>query len=116
MGKSDYVDFLENVIIDFPIFSRSLAGPGPRRVMSVRENIINRLRGNSQGNFTVMLNPMGISTNIFQIQFAENFHVRFLKIFQYGVYQMPGYHVAYTDLGANETHVLRGHVLSGELP
>ena len=43
----------------------SLAGPGPRRVMSVRSIIINRLRGNSQGNFTVMLNPMGISTNIF---------------------------------------------------
>ena len=57
--------------------SVSLAGPGPRRVMSVRENIINRLRGNSQGNFTVMLNPMGISTNIFQIQFAKNFHVRY---------------------------------------
>ena len=58
-----------------------MAGPGPRRVMSVRENIINRLRGNSQGNFTVMLNPMGISTNIFQIQFAKNFHVRFWKYF-----------------------------------
>ena len=49
--------------------------------MSVRENIINRIRGNSQGNFTVMLNPMGISTNIFQIQFAKNFHVRFWKYF-----------------------------------
>ena len=78
MGKSDYVDFLENVTIIFvPKFSRTLAGPGPRRVMSIKENIINKLRGNSQGNFTVMLNPMGISTNIFQIQFAKNFHVIF---------------------------------------
>ena len=33
-----------------------------------------------------------------------------MKIFQYGVHQMPGYHVALTDLGANETHVPRGHV------
>ena len=37
---------------------------------------VNKLRGNSQGNFTVMLNPMGISTNIFQILFAQNSHVR----------------------------------------
>ena len=31
-------------------------------------------------------------------------------MFQYGVDQMPGYHVACTDLGANETHAPRGHV------